>query len=414
MHISPPFEDPSILNDNDAFLAKKLWRKLKPEQWPFAFADFPEGSVLVGGAIRDALLAHTTNRLDFDLVVPSQAIVLAKRLSKKFNGKLIVLDEKRDIARLIFHGLTFDIASQIGSDISEDLRRRDFTVNAIALSICKAPKILDPTGGIKDLNKKRLVAICEKNFLDDPLRLLRGFRLMAELDLFLDDQTKTFINIHANLLPSVAPERIQSEIKCLVRGRNAERAISFVQQSKILQPWANKNEISCNKFHSLEEVKSLQIDKPVDILEISRLTYLLSDYGMAELKFSRKYSRRCSLLRRWQKVIINYGLSSLSEFDRVKLHQDLELDLPALILNLPLEDQSIWIKRWKNKNDPLFHPSSPLTGHTLKESLGLKDGPELGSIIRDLCIERAFGRLQNSDEALEMVRKWLVDKKTFL
>ena len=66
-------------------------------------------------------------------------------------------------------------------------------LNAIALKLGSHPEIVDPTGGIRDLQEKRLVAVSEKNLVDDPLRILRGFRLMCELNFEIDKKTKRFL-----------------------------------------------------------------------------------------------------------------------------------------------------------------------------------------------------------------------------
>ena len=90
---------------------------------------------------------------------------------------------------MVIKGWTIDIAAQEGSNLDEDLWRRDFRLNAIALTLEATPQLVDPTGGLSDLEQKKLVAVREQNLLDDPLRLLRGLRLMAELQLSLEKQT---------------------------------------------------------------------------------------------------------------------------------------------------------------------------------------------------------------------------------
>ena len=82
--------------------------------------------------------------------------------------------------------------------------------------IRETPEIFDPTGGIDDLKNKRIVAISEKNLIDDPLRILRGFRLMCELDFELEKKTKIFLKNNVDKLSNVAPERIKMEILKIV------------------------------------------------------------------------------------------------------------------------------------------------------------------------------------------------------
>ena len=163
--------------------------------------------------------------MDLDFVVPEKAINLTQSLEKEVGGKCVVLDLSRDIARLVVKGWTIDIASQVGNSLEDDLWRRDYRINAIAMTLGSDPKIIDPTGGIEDIFHKQLVAVREQNICDDPLRLIRGLRLMAEHELDLDPQTFLWIKEYSKLLPGSAPERVQLEIQLLIRAQWAEKVI---------------------------------------------------------------------------------------------------------------------------------------------------------------------------------------------
>ncbi len=392
------------------FLAQTLWERLKTDQWPLEVQDFPIGTALVGGALRDVLLKRSSQRRDLDFVVPSNAVNLTRSLAEKLVGTCVVLDEDRDIARLIVSGWTIDVASQVGESLEIDLWNRDFTLNAIALTFHPRPQIFDPTGGLKDLKQKRLSAVRETNLIADPLRLLRGLRLMAELRLSLDSQTKTWIQIHAKLLDQAAPERIQSEIKRLICAPWADEVMPILKSIGLLNLWKNSGNGFKKKAPSLRDAKLLSDSEASKALPLARLVHLLSDAGLNELRFSRKQRQSCQLLRKWQMRNDGMAFQNLKEEERLELHKELESDLPALILGLSNEQQSNWLSRWRNPNDPLFHPASPLDGHTLQMIFDLPSGPKLGSLISHLCKERAFDRVQNREEALQVARYWLVQK----
>ena len=196
----------------DTLLSNDLFGDLNPKDWPISLADLPPGSALVGGSVRDGLLNKLSQKPDLDFVIPIEAIKFTKNLSKKINATFIKLDERRDIARLVINGWTLDFARQVGKNLEDDLLRRDFRINAIALRLSEKPEIFDPTGGMDDLKNKKIVAISEKNLIDDPLRILRGFRLMCELDFELEKKTKIFLKNNVDKLSNVAPERIKMEI----------------------------------------------------------------------------------------------------------------------------------------------------------------------------------------------------------
>ena len=92
----------------------------------------------------------------------------------------------------------------------------------------------------------------------------------------------------------------------------------------------------------------------------------------------------------------------------------MEDDLPSLILFLKEQYVNVWLKRWKDPYDPLFHPSSPLDGHLLQQILKIPPGPLLGELKRHLAKEKAYGRFFTKQEALEAARKWTLENSPLL
>ncbi|MBW3041202.1 CCA tRNA nucleotidyltransferase [Prochlorococcus marinus] len=393
----------------DTLLSIDLFGDLNLKDWPISLADLPPGSALVGGSVRDGLLNKLGRKPDLDFVIPTSAIKFSENLSKKINATLIRLDEKRDIARLVVNGWTLDFASQAGGNLKDDLFRRDFRINAIALRLKEKPEIFDPTGGIDDLKTHRIVAISEKNLIDDPLRILRGFRLMCELNFVLDRKTKKFLKNNVDKLSNVAPERIKMEILKIVNSEWNPSVWTTYLELKLLKNWYEDQvppiELK-SKFFVSQELKN---GSP-----LAKLICLLSDEGLSSLTFSKNQIKRCKNLRFWVNKINNFGLDKLSEDERFQLHIDLEEDLPSLMLFL--EDKYInpWLKRWKDLSDPLFHPSSPLNGSLLQEALKIPPGPFLGELMRHLAKGKAYGRFFTKEEALEVARKWTLENSPFL
>ncbi len=412
MHISSPQSNSLILNDGQSFDADELLRCLVPSNWPISLEVFPAGTALVGGSIRDVILGRDSKRQDLDFVIPSSAIDFTKSLVHKIGGTFVLLDPVRDIARLVVKGWNLDIATQCGDSLVDDLLRRDFTVNAIALKFAPTPLLIDPSGGLEDLQKKLIKAVSEQNLIDDPLRCLRGLRLMAELQFSLEEKTEKWIKSHHKLLKRSAPERVQAEVITLVKANEADKAIRLVDKIGLLRRWQSNCHDSSRKFPSLDCTKIFTPYERDLALFLCRLNFLLSDEGLERLRFSRKLRERCRRLRKWQHKDDGSSFLNLSEVQRLQLHKDLEHDLPAILLKLDLDQQLAWLKRWRNIEDPLFHPSSPIDGHFLQKSLDIPSGIQLGHLIGYLCHEKAFGRLNNRDEALQAARYWLVHNKT--
>ncbi len=331
----------SFFEDDKASICREIVGRLEPSQWPFSIEDLPFGSALVGGSIRDALLNRIKHKPDLDFIVPSNAIEIGHQLAQTIGGKCVVLDGDRDIARLVIDGWTIDFASQIGKTLEEDLSRRDFTVNAIAIKLDSELEICDPQCGIYALKEKKLIAVSEKNLKDDPLRLLRGFRLSSQLNLSLADQTIELISNNVNLLKYVARERIKAELEKLVHGFYADEVIPVMQRIRLLEPWENKKNVANPRFLSLKNISSLTANEKDIALPLIRLTNLLSEKGLEDLGFSRKKIKDSYYLRYWNMRNDNFSYQSLSELERITLHKQLENVLPALILQLPKNEQPV-------------------------------------------------------------------------
>ncbi|WP_114993908.1 CCA tRNA nucleotidyltransferase [Synechococcus sp. UW179A] len=403
-----------ILTGDRGRLAEIIWQRLKPECWPVRPIDLPTGSVLVGGAVRDALLDRLSDAPDLDVVVPNNALKSTRQLAQRLGGACVVLDEQRDMARLVLGGWTIDLARQEGETLEDDLNRRDFRLNAIALSFDGSPRLLDPTGGLEDLQDARVVAVREANLQEDPLRLLRGLRLIAELDMHLDDPTLEMLHRNRSLLPDAAPERIQAELLRLVAAPAADRAIATILELELLKPWTKQDDAAAGKERSIRTAQASELltDKErKQALPLARLTQLLPDAGLKKLRFSRRQLQRCERLRYWIKrstSIQGHACpEGLTESERLQLHLDLEQDLPALILTWPAALQKQWLERWRDLQDTLFHPRPALNGTSLQEALQISPGPTLGALLRHLNLERAYGRISTREQALNAARSWL-------
>jgi tRNA nucleotidyltransferase (CCA-adding enzyme) len=401
MHMHPTSEEDSILEGEVGLMARQLMTRLQPQRWPIPLDRLPAGTVLVGGAVRDGLLNRLPVHPDLDMVVPADALGQVRKLSREFGGACVVLDRDRDIARLVMGSWTIDLARQDGDDLTADLLRRDYRINAIALTLTTEPKLLDPSGGIADLCARRITAVDEQNLLDDPLRLLRALRLAAELSMTIDEATFGMLARHRHHLPKVAAERIQAEVLKLVRAHSADHAIRLLHSLQLIAPW------SSDQPQRTLNAEALTNQEQQVALPLARLTQLLSDQGLSDLRLSRKQIQRCVQLRKWWMRDQQQSADTLNEKERLKLHQELQEDLPAFTLTWPLERQKEWLSRWRDQEDKLFHPSAPLNGRTLQAELGLPPGPRLGELIDHLCLERAFGRIHSRNDAIQCARAWI-------
>jgi poly(A) polymerase len=175
--------------------------------------------VLVGGSVRDLLLGRELH--DLDLAVPAGGLASARRLADAMQGAFVPLDAERDTGRAILFNpdgqpLVVDFAAWRGPSLDDDLRKRDFTVNALAAEVHGvAGQISDVTGGLADLEDRLLRTASQQALRDDPLRCLRAVRLLAELSPWrfrLEQDTARQIRLHASLVATSAGERVRDEL----------------------------------------------------------------------------------------------------------------------------------------------------------------------------------------------------------
>ena len=110
----------NILTDH-TLIIDELERSIKLHNLNSILTILPKGSYLVGGYIRDIILGRECEKVDFDIVVPFNAIEIGKRIADNIGSKLIILDEKREVVRIILNRIYIDIANQVSSSIEGDL-----------------------------------------------------------------------------------------------------------------------------------------------------------------------------------------------------------------------------------------------------------------------------------------------------
>jgi poly(A) polymerase/tRNA nucleotidyltransferase (CCA-adding enzyme) len=178
---------------------------------------------LVGGTTRDLARGYAPH--DLDLAVDADGVALARQFADDTGGAFVALDDERGTGRVVLMPpdaprLTVDLVRLRAPTLKEDLRLRDFTINAMALPLAHAANLsvdvrrdlLDPCGGLPDL-EQRTLRLCQPTSLhDDPARTLRAFRLAAALGLRLAPELDAALREAAPLVAGVATERIRDEL----------------------------------------------------------------------------------------------------------------------------------------------------------------------------------------------------------
>ncbi len=188
---------------------------------------------VVGGTVRDVLLGRTPR--DLDLAVSGDAMALARRLASALPGHFVELDSVNAVARVVLDAgpvRCIDVARLHGT-LEADLRRRDFTIDALAAPL-DGGVVFDVCNGLTDLEGQRVRMNGAHVFDADPLRLLRGARISAELSFALDPATEAAIRARARNLNEAAPERLRDELARIVALDDAYAGLRLLDRLELL------------------------------------------------------------------------------------------------------------------------------------------------------------------------------------
>ena len=201
---------------------------------------------LVGGLLRDQLLGRpVSTSLNVDVAVPRGALELARALAQDLHGAFVVLDDVACSARIV---VTTD-AGRIELDISEfraptlaaDLAARDFTINAMAITLAdwlQSPEqlhaLIDPLQGQQALARRQLIPCFPGTFEADPVRILRAFRFVAQLEFALDSSAADLMRRAVGSLSRVSGERIRDELMAIFETANAAGAMRALNELGVL------------------------------------------------------------------------------------------------------------------------------------------------------------------------------------
>ena len=191
-------------------------------------ADVRAPVYLVGGTVRDAYLGRPVK--DIDLATPGDGLDIARRLADALGGAFYPLDAARGVGRAVLaradERFLIDVARFRGDSLEADLRARDFTINAMAVDLGgDLGAVIDPLGGIDDLEARRLRLCAPNAIADDPTRALRAVRLSVALRLTMTPEAREAIRQDGGRLYDIAAERVRDEFMAILQGPDPAGAL---------------------------------------------------------------------------------------------------------------------------------------------------------------------------------------------
>lgn len=386
---------------------------------------------IVGGFVRDLLLGN--ENFDIDLVIEGDGIFYAEKLSEELGANLTIhrdfgtatlnLSEnfKLDIAtsRREFYPRPASLPHVKPAPLKEDLFRRDFTVNAMAISINPPDfgRLIDFFGGRRDLRERKVRVLHVRSFIDDPTRIFRAIRFEQRYNFCIEKVTERLIKLalREGVFQLLSGKRIKEELKQILEEDRPERNVYRMQKLgilKVIQPGIY-----------LDSSREMIFDKLIDTIAryeiltgekskrwLIRLSVLLRDLTEEEIEnFCSKYSftreERETILISSKKADEIVERLTVPEMKPSSIYYLLRSYPPeALILAMAIAKNDIVEKRIVLYLSHLQKIELEITGDDLKK-MGYKPSPEFSRILEETKKAKLDGLVKTVEEEVEFIRK---------
>lgn len=368
-----------------------------------------DGLYVVGGYLRELLLSGRQAD-DIDFIVTGDPAIIARKASHELGGTVVELREECVTRIALRNGGTLDFSRMTGGSIFDDLKSRDFTVNAVAWS--PVDGIIDPLGGIGDIERGLISAIDYDNLLNDPLRLLRAYRFGAEYDWIIDDKTRGYVRKLADRIKYPASERITLEMIKLLNGKYPARPLKEAFDDRLLGniiSIKNKGLSSNIKLISNINTKLNKIPLTYNFRFASqgltfggliRLEILMmgADLDNSRFSFSRDTAERIGSVNDLHSSFKSVRITNKSKlFDLLQGAGKAALDL--IVLTKDAKDYKV-----VNLYEGIIKKRLVSSGEIM-EITGIKPGKILGCILNDINRMRFAGSIKTKRDALSWIKK---------
>jgi len=399
---------------------------LAPVLGALADVDEPNGGVyLVGGAVRDILLGEPN--FDVDVVVEGDAIAVARALAAALGGRVrahpqfgtaVVLygdDGRIDVvtARSETYHAPAALPTVEPGSIEEDLHRRDFTINAMAVSLSgdEAGKLVDPFDGRRDLEAGRIRILHDRSFIDDPTRILRAIRYEDRFGFRMDEETEALARscIETGHVGDLSGARLREELVALLEEGDVSHAIPRLAElgaEKEIHPGVVADEEAVRLFDRLRELnEAYDLTIPTWRLGLAALARKLPPQEIRPwldgLKVRRKDATPIeAAVREGPELANRLAGDSLTPAEIVALAEPQAPDVPlfALALGGRPELREYFERFGKIRLE--------IDGSDLAE-LGLAESPRVGEVLAELRRRKLNGELDGRDSELAAAREMI-------
>ena len=374
---------------------------------------------LVGGTVRDLILNRPN--LDFDLVLEGDAIKFARQLANKTGAKLTVhprfgtanfSHDKFHIDIVTARSETYTepgaLPTVVPGTMCDDLRRRDFSINAIAADLGPDSfgQILDPHDGIRDIEKKFIRVLHNKSFIDDATRMLRAIRYEQRLDFKLEKDTERLLRKNVGMLDTISGDRIRHEIDRTLREEHSEKALKRAKDLGLLQRINPSLKGDVRLAGRFAEARKRNISGHMVYLAL-----LAYDLGSDD---ADALCERLNLSGEWKRII--QGVAKIKdEIDKLADPSIPASHIYRFFKRYPAEavsaclianDSQIIRSQIERYLNDLQYMQTALHGDDLK-AMGMEPGPRLGRMLSSLRDAKMDGVVRTREDEEALVRQRL-------
>jgi poly(A) polymerase len=391
---------------------------------------------IVGGAVRDALLGLPIN--DVDIIFPDDPTELAKNFARQMSGSWFWLDKDRRQSRVVFNtdvnSPDFDFAPFRAPTLGQDLLDRDFTVNAMAISLntdSMQNELIDPLCGVDDLRNNVLRMVGSRAFTSDPLRIIKGIRHATVLGVEPEGETLSSMQREVTGLYRVADERIRQEIWGILTSKNVSRGLRLLSSSLVgnylfskdyssaTEDVVSRFEVCRNRWAALKRERpstctwlATEIEQGLSCETLIMWTLMLAriDQNLParladEWMLSRKARTNIGgIAAADSRSLVDLEGVYLSGRAFARWASKARVEPKILLLTLAAleSDHSMdLISSWVPLVDSLAgkSPDDFVNGHWLRSELGLQDGPEMTRALALVREAEISGEVKSEEEA---------------
>jgi len=363
---------------------------------------------LVGGIVRDLILQR--KNLDIDIVIEGSALQLASELSKKAGAK-IVSHSKFGTAKITHGDITMDIASArreyysrpgalpnvINSSITDDLFRRDFTINAMAIQLNRRSfgLIIDPYNGMDDIKNKFIRIIHRNSFIDDATRIFRAIRYEQRLNFKIESKTMHSLKNNIDMIDTISPDRIKHELNLFLSEEKPEYIILRANELKIFDKVSPILQINNKIAGYFKKARQYATGNLLLNIYYCLLIYRLDENKLSEFialyNFPKQLRENMRQTQKLKSVIVS---SAFHTDNRIEIYKTLQaFDNAAIYANIIACESGDTIKSLIFYISKLKKLRSHLSGKDLI-NLGVRDGPEIGIFMEKLMEARLNGKIK--------------------